>query len=167
MLLRQVLLQLHVLHLHLFQVILLPLKLTHLHLVALLGICKFDSLGLDEAIDSVILLQLNDPVAEALGGFGRVRDNRRFEVGLVKELILHFRDNVLRNIVLIIILQLGKEVFFTHELLCSVPPIILKLLGVLLLWRSFDFTIAHDADGMQNHFNIVRWSVQHLDLVDV
>ena len=69
MLLLKLLLQFHVLHLNILQVVLFPLELAHLRPVTILRICKFDSLRLNEAIDCVILLQFNDPIAETLRSF--------------------------------------------------------------------------------------------------
>ena len=80
---------------------------------------------------------------------------------------LHFSDNVHRNVVLIVILELIKEVFFTHKLLSGVPPIILELFRIFLLGSPLNFTIAHDTDSMHDHFDVVRGCVEHLDLIDV
>lgn len=107
MLLLQVFNQLLVLPLDFFQVVLLQLELAHLRPVAVLRISKLDTLWLDETMNRVILLHLNDPVAKALCRLRGVRHFRWLEVGVVKELALHFGDDIDWDVVLVVVLQLA------------------------------------------------------------
>ena len=132
-----------------------------------LSIPQIELLGLDEFDDFVVLFELDYPLAEAFCGVGGLLDALRTELGVFQELSVDPLHNCRGDVALVVVLELGHEVPFTHELLRGVPPVVLELLRIVLLGCPFDFSVAHDAHGMQNHLHMLGWMLQDPDLVDM
>ena len=71
------------------------------------------------------------------------------------------------DVVFVKVLQLPQKVFFEHEFLRRLPPVILENFGIIFHRRSFDFAVAHNAYGVQYLPHAGRWRVQDSDFVDV
>ena len=156
-----------VLHLGIFKLLLFGHEIQHPCLVLLLCILKVDLLGLDELVDVVVLLELDDPVAEAFRGNGSLCDTARLELWVVKECCLNLVHDVLGDVVLVEVQQLLQEVFLDHKFLSSIPPVVFLYLGVVLFVRPLYFAIAHHADCMKDLSHSLWRVVQHPNLIDV
>jgi hypothetical protein len=60
-----------------------------------------------------------------------------------------------------------QEVLFAHELLSSIPPVVLLLLGIVFLGSPLCLPLAHHTDSMEHSLDRFGWLLEMLDLVNV
>ena len=139
----------------------------HFSLVHDLSVLECNLLWLDLPDDLVVLLKSDDPFAETFGCLRSLSNSCRFKLRILEELFLDLVHDEHIDVVFIIVLKLGQEVFLVHKFLSSVPPIFFKRLRVVFLGRFLDFSVAHYTDCVQNCLHCRWWVVQDSNFIDV
>ena len=136
-------------------------------MVSGLSIPQVELLGLDEFDDFVVLFKLDYPLTEAFCSVGGLLYALGTELGVFQELSIDLLHGCWSDVAFVVVLELGHEVSLTHELLRGEPPVVFELLWIVFFGCSFNFSVTHDAHGMQNHLHILGWMLQDPDLVDM